>query len=79
MKQKIFAYIKSAFSEVDGTGSATRILAGATVGSTLVWISFIVFTQRHLPDLSGPSLFVTSGFSGYAANKAGRALGSDKG
>ncbi|HLX83791.1 MAG TPA: hypothetical protein VKR59_07825 [Terriglobales bacterium] len=69
MKERFIAFLKSTFSEADGSGSATRVLAGSTVASTLIWISYIVFTQHHLPDLSGPSLFVTAGFSGYAANK----------
>ncbi len=53
MKERILAYLKSTFSEADGTGSASRLLAGATVGMSLVWISYIVFTQHHLPDLGG--------------------------
>jgi hypothetical protein len=74
MKERILAYLKSTFSEADGTGSASRLLAGATVGMSLVWISYIVFTQHHLPDLGGASLFVTSGFSGYGANQVSRHL-----
>jgi hypothetical protein len=69
MKEKIFTFLKTTFSEPDGTASASRVLAGATVASTLVWISFIVFTQNHLPDLGGASMFVTAGFSGYGINK----------
>ena len=69
MKQKIFSFIKSTFSETDGTGSASRVLAGSTVLSTLVWISYIVFRYHTIPDLGGASLFVTAGFSGYGVNK----------
>jgi hypothetical protein len=79
MRQKFYAYLKSTFSEADGTGSATRFLAGGGVLATIIWVSFIVFTQRHLPDLSGASLFVSASFSGYGVNKiAGMAKKDDK-
>lgn len=69
MKEKFFTYIKSVFSEANGTGSATRVLAGAGVVSTIVWVSFIVFSQKHLPDLGGAAMYVSASFSGYAVNK----------
>ncbi len=69
MKEKLFAYLRSTFSEADGTGSTTRVLAGTGVLSTIIWISFIVFTQKHLPDLGGAAMFVSASFSGYAVNK----------
>lgn len=74
MKERILKFIKSAFSESDGSVSASRILAGSTVLSTLVWVSYLVFTLHALPDLSGASLFVTSGFSGYGVNKLSSVL-----
>lgn len=69
MKEKLFGYLRSTFSEADGTGSATRLLAGGGVLSTIVWVSYLVFTQHHLPDLGGASMFVSASFSGYAINK----------
>lgn len=69
MKERIYAFLRSTFSEPDGTGSASRVLAGSCVGSSLVWISYIVFSQHRLPDLSGAALFVSAGFSGYGVNK----------
>lgn len=78
MKERILAFLRSTFSEANGTASATRVLAGSTVFMTLVWISYIVFTQHHLPDLGGASMFVTSGFSGYGANKLSGMFGKDK-
>lgn len=70
MKSKILSYILSVFSEADGSGSATRVLAGVSVLSTIVWVSYITFSTHHLPDLGGASLFLSSAFSGYAVNKA---------
>ena len=79
MSSKFLAYLKSAFSEVDGSGSATRVLAGATVLTTLIWVSYLVCRTHALPDLGGASMFVSAGFSGYAINKiAGVAVGKDK-
>ena len=69
MLEKIAAYIKSTFSEADGTGSATRFLAGGGVLSTIVWVSYIVLRTHALPDLSGAALFVSASFSGYGINK----------
>ena len=78
MKQKIFEYLRSTFSEADGTGSATRVLAGGGVLATIIWVSFLVFTQRHLPDLSGAALFVSSSFAGYGINKVALVMKDDK-
>lgn len=81
MKEKInhfLAYLKSTFSEADGTGSASRLLAGLGVMMTLVWVSYLVFTQHHLPDLSGASLFMSASFSGYGANKVCKIIQSSQ-
>jgi hypothetical protein len=69
MKEKLFAYLRSTFSEADGTGSATRLLAGGGVLATIVWVSYIVVLTGHLPDLGGAAMFVSASFSGYAINK----------
>jgi hypothetical protein len=66
---KILNYLISVFSEADGTGSATRVLAGLTVLTTLIWVTFIVIKNHALPDLGGASMFISAGFSGYAINK----------
>jgi len=78
MKEKILAFLKSTFSEADGTASASRVLAGSTIFMTMVWISFIVFTQHHLPDLGGAAMYVTAGGSLYGANKLSGMLVKDK-
>lgn len=74
MKQKILAFLKSVFSEPDGTGSASRVLSGVVIVATLGWITYLVLTTHILPDLSGASLFVGAGFSGYGVNKLAAAM-----
>lgn len=69
MREKIFAYLKSTFSEPDGTGSASRFLAGGGVLSAIVWVSYIVFKTHTLPDLTGASLWLGASFSAYGMNK----------
>jgi hypothetical protein len=77
MLQKLLAFIKSTFSEPDGTGSASRVLGGAVVATTLIWVSYIVLRTQVLPDLTSAALFVGSGFSGYGMNKLSGALKKD--
>lgn len=74
MKDKLLRFLKSTFSEADGTASATRVLGGGCVVMTLGWITYLVLKNGALPDLSGASLFVTSGFSGYGMNKLAGAM-----
>jgi hypothetical protein len=79
MREKLFAYLRSSFSEADGTGSATRLLAGGGVLSTIIWVSYIVILTGHLPDLGGAAMFVSASFSGYGINKiAGMNRGDNK-
>jgi len=78
MRDKIFAYLKSTFSESDGTGSASRLLAGGGVLSAIVWVSYVVFRTKALPDLSGVSLWLGTSFSGYGMNKLSGAINRDK-
>ena len=83
MKQKILAMIKSMLSEKDGSVSTSRCLASVSVASVISWVWYVVIKTGVLPDLTGASLFLTAGFSGYAANQLTRwhdhADGDDKG
>jgi len=77
MKDKVLAFLKSTFSEADGSASASRVLAGSTVLSTLLWITYLVILNHVLPDLGGAAMFITAGFSGYGVNKVARAFGKE--
>ena len=78
MREKILGFLKSTFSEPTGEGSASRILAGVAIIACITWISYIVFVQRHLPDMSGPAMWLASSFSGYGLNKLSGAIQSKK-
>jgi hypothetical protein len=77
MKERILKYILSIISEADGTGSATRVLAGISVLSTICLVTYVTVINKHLPDLSGASLFLSAGFSGYAVNKVSECFKRD--
>ena len=83
MKQKILSVLKSMLSEKDGSVSTSRCLASVSVASVISWVWYVVIKTGVLPDLTGASLFLTAGFSGYAANQFTRwhdhADGDDKG
>jgi hypothetical protein len=69
MREKLMGYFRSAFSEPNGTGSSTRLLAGGGVLSAIVWVSYIVFKTKALPDLTSASLWLGASFSGYGMGK----------
>jgi hypothetical protein len=71
-----YKFLKEALSESNGTGSFSRVASAVIITSTIVWISFLVFTTHTMPDLAGPTLFMASG-SGvtYGTNKLSSALG----
>ena len=51
------SFWRSAFSEDNGTGSASRILSAATVVCSLVWISLVVWHTKSIPELGSVSAF----------------------
>ena len=53
MRDKILKFLKSTFSEADGSASASRVLAGSTILATLGWVTYLVFLNHSLPDLGG--------------------------
>lgn len=72
-------FLREAFSE-SGTGSASRLLAGLVVVSTIGWVWYYVLVHKALPDLGGPSLFIGSGTSAtYGLNQAKTIVASFKG
>ena len=63
-------FAKEALSESNGTGSFSRASAAAIVLSVLGWVWYIVLTTHAIPDLAGPTLFITGGSGAtYGANK----------
>ena len=75
----MFAFVKSVFSE-EGQGSYSRCASAAITLSVIGWISHVVFKTHAIPDLTGPSAFITAGVgSHYLVNKAPDIIDSVKG
>lgn len=75
-----FRFLKASLSEpatVEGDGSASfsRIAACFIIGFVLLWVTYLVFYTHAMPDLAGPTLFMTGGASAtYGANKVTTAV-----
>ena len=72
MKERIeraIRWLTSALEEKSGKASSGRIMGAGCILATLIWVSFLVFTRKALPDLGGASMFVTAAWSGYGMNK----------
>ncbi len=74
MREKILGFLKSTFSEANGSASASRVLAGSTILATLGWVTYLVLLNHALPDLGGAAMFVTAGGSLYGVNKLSVAI-----
>lgn len=73
--KNIIGFAKETLSEANGHGSFGRVSAGAIVVFTLFWITFLVIKTHTMPDLAGPTLFLSSGSaSTYGANKVADAI-----
>lgn len=53
-------FLRSAFSESDGTGSSSRLLSAIIIVASLSWITIVVVHTKALPDLASISVFVSS-------------------
>ena len=73
MVKNIVTFIRNAFSN-NGTPSSSRLLAGATVASTLMWVTYLVFKNGQLPDLTSAAVFIAAGFSGFGVSKLSEAI-----
>lgn len=67
---KPLGFIKNVFSD-DGTPSYGRFGAGVVLFSTVAWITYLVVKNHAMPDMAGPSTFLTTGVGvHYGAAKA---------
>jgi hypothetical protein len=64
------SFLRSVFSESDGTGSWGRCGSALIVVFTLGWVTYVVIRTHAIPDLMGPLAFLTGGSGSlYGANK----------
>lgn len=77
----VFAFIKAALSEEptvagqEGTPSFSRIAASFIIAFVLTWVTYLVFKTHAMPDLAGPTLFMTGGAGAtYGANRVTTAV-----
>lgn len=69
-KWAVFQFLKDSLSEPEGNASFSRISAGVIISAVIVWVSYLVFKTNAMPDLAGPTLFLTGGASAtYGINK----------
>ncbi len=75
----MFVFLKSVFSET-GDGSYSRVIGGLIVLATIGWVSYVVFKSHAIPDLSGPTTFITvSSGAHYVTNKITATISDIKG
>lgn len=69
-------FLRSAMSEpTDGSVSFSRLAAGFIIAFVLMWVTYLVFYNHVMPDLAGPTLFMTGGAGAtYGANKVTTAV-----
>jgi hypothetical protein len=73
----ILSHLKDAFSD-RGKGSFGRMAAAVVIASTLFWVSYVVFLTHAIPDLAGPTLFLTGGVGAtYVPTKVAAAMKDD--
>lgn len=70
-------FLKSALSEQDGLGSASRIIGFMTTIAVIGWVTFVVIHTGTLPDLTSAAVFLGAGLGGYAANKVSSLIKGD--
>lgn len=66
----VLTHCKQALSEADGTGSYSRMMGAFIAFATIGWITFIVITTHAMPNMTDCAVFIASGSSAYAVNKA---------
>jgi hypothetical protein len=70
--KSLFGFLRSVFSEADGTGSWSRIGSLLIVLATLGWVTHVVWRTHSIPDLGGATAFLTAGAGTmYGTNKLG--------
>ena len=51
-------FLKNCLDDSDHTVNPAHVVAFALTGAVIVWVSWIVFKTRALPDLQGPAFLL---------------------
>lgn len=57
-------FIREVFSD-GGIGSFARVAQGVVVLSTVSWVSYVVWRNNAIPDLTGPTFFLSGGAASH--------------
>lgn len=68
--KSVLTHLKQSLSESDGTGSYSRIMGAIIAFATIAWVTYIVVITHTLPNMTDCGVFIASGSSAYAINKA---------
>jgi len=77
--KQVLNHIKESLSEADGTGSYSRMMGAIIATATIAWITYIVIVTHTLPNMTDAGVFIASGSSAYAVNKAQSIVSAFKG
>ena len=74
----MFKFLREVFSD-DGQGSFSRVSEGVIVLAVVSWVSFVVWKNHAIPDLTGPTMFLsTSATALYGIGKIAGAFQAAK-
>lgn len=75
-----FSFIKSVFSEPDGTGSCARVLSVVLTTASIGWITHIVLHTHTIPPLDGVATLIAAPYGiNKLLTKAGEVFKKDDG
>jgi hypothetical protein len=61
-------FLRSVFSESDGTGSWSRFGAFLSLSAVIGWVSMVVHHTHAIPDVGGLAFFLTATNAPYGVN-----------
>ena len=60
---EFFKFLRSVFSESDGTGSWSRIASCVALIAVVGWVTYIIVSTKAIPSLDGPISFIAAPYA----------------